>query len=118
MKRSISTLLSFALLGLAPAGVAFAQSATPEKAAVCTACHGEHGAKPIAPNYPVLAGQYANYLERALHEYKSGDRKNPIMGAQAASLSEDDIKALAQYFADSESPLYTPSVGDATPETP
>lgn len=118
MKRSIASFLSFAVLGFAPAGAALAQSAAPEKAAVCTACHGEHGAKPIAPNYPVLAGQYANYLERALHEYKSGDRKNPIMAAQAASLSEDDIKALAQYFADAQSPLYTPMVGDATPETP
>src|SRR3546814_18248486 len=87
--------LSFALLGLAPAGSALAQSAAPEKAATCTACHGERGAKPIAPTYPVLAGQYMNYLERALLEYKTGDRKNPIMAAQAASLSEDDIKALA-----------------------
>jgi cytochrome c553 len=121
MKRSIasfpSLVLSAALLGLAPAGAALAQGATPEKAAVCAACHGERGAKPIAPNYPVLAGQYANYLERALHEYKSGDRKNPIMGAQAASLSEDDIKALATYFAEQDSPLYTPSVGDA-PQQP
>src|SRR3546814_62330 len=99
MKRSIASFptlaLSFALLGLAPAGSALAQSAAPEKAATCTACHGERGAKPIAPTYPVLAGQYMNYLERALLEYKTGDRKNPIMAAQAASLSEDDIKALA-----------------------
>lgn len=122
MKRSIasfpSVALSVVLIGLAPVGAAFAQSAAPEKAAVCTACHGERGAKPIAPTYPVLAGQYANYIERALREYKSGDRKNPIMGAQAAALSEDDIKALASYFADQESPLYTPMVGEATPETP
>jgi cytochrome c553 len=39
------------------------------------------------------------------------------MGAQAASLSEDDIKALANYFAAQDSPLYTPSVGDA-PQQP
>lgn len=118
MKRSIAYTLSIALLGLAPASVVFAQSAAPEKAATCAACHGEHGAKPIAPNYPVLAGQYMNYLERALHEYKSGERKNPIMAAQAASLSEDDIKTLASYFAEQDSPLYTPMVGEATPETP
>lgn len=81
-----------------------------DKAATCMACHGPNGAKPILPEYPVLAGQYANYLEQALHEYKSGHRKNPVMGAQAAALSEADIKALARYFASQQSPLYTPSV--------
>jgi cytochrome c553 len=32
------------------------------------------------------------------------------MAAQAASLSDDDIKALAAYFSMQESPLYTPSI--------
>lgn len=110
MKRSIAFFLSASLLAAAPAGVALAQTAAPEKAAVCTSCHGERGAKPIAPTYPVLAGQYANYLAQALHEYKEGTRKNPIMAAQSASLSADDIKALAQYFSEQESPLYTPTI--------
>lgn len=110
MKHSIAFIFSVLLLSAAPAGAVLAQTAAPEKAAVCTSCHGERGAKPIAPTYPVLAGQYANYLEHALHEYKDGKRKNPIMAAQAASLSDDDIKALAAYFSMQESPLYTPSI--------
>lgn len=89
---------------------AAAQTTAPEKAATCTACHGEGGAKPIAPTYPILAGQYASYLEQALKEYRAGSRKNPVMQPQAAALSDADIKALAQYFERQSSPLYTPSV--------
>jgi len=74
---------------------------------VCQACHGEHGAKPILPEYPVLAGQHANYVEHALKDYRAGTRKNAVMKAQAANLSDADIKALSQYFAHQASPIYT-----------
>lgn len=84
-----------------------------EKAAACTACHGPNGAKPITPEYPILAGQHRNYLVHALHEYKSGARKNPVMGSQATALTDEDIKALAAYFSSQEAPLYTPSVHGA-----
>jgi cytochrome c553 len=109
MKRTIIS----TLLILAPMAVVAADAVVPEKAAACAACHGEAGAKPIAPTYPVLAGQYADYLAQALHEYKAGARKNPVMGAQAAMLSDDEIKALAHYFSLQQGPLYTPSVGEA-----
>ncbi|QHS10663.1 cytochrome c [Sinimarinibacterium sp. NLF-5-8] len=104
MKKSLT--LAVALLAVAP----FAVSAqdVPEKAAACAACHGEGGAKPIMDAYPVLAGQYANYLQHALQEYRSGARKNGIMAAQAASLSDADIKTLAKYFEAQKGPLYTP----------
>ncbi len=81
-----------------------------KKAAICAACHGPGGGKPILPEYPVLAGQYANYLQHALHEYKDGKRKNPVMGAQAGGLSDEDIKELALYFESQPSPLYTPKI--------
>lgn len=87
-----------------------AETAVPEKAAVCAACHGEAGAKPILPEYPVLAGQYANYLEHSLHEYKDGKRKNAVMNAQAAGLSKQDIRELSRYFAAQAGPLYTPKI--------
>lgn len=87
-----------------------AETAVPEKATVCAACHGQGGAKPILPDYPVLAGQYANYLAQALHQYKDGKRKNPVMAAQSATLSDDEIKALAQYFSEQPSTLYTPRI--------
>lgn len=99
-----------ALAGAVALPAVAADSAVPEKATLCAACHGEGGGKPIMPEYPVLAGQYANYLEHALHEYKDGKRKNPVMSAQAAGLSDADIKALAAYFEAQPGPLYTPKI--------
>ena len=68
------------------------------KSETCTACHGADG-KGIAPIYPVLAGQYADYLAYALKQYRSGERNNAIMMPLAAALSDDDIADLAAYFA-------------------
>ena len=70
-----------------------------EKAAVCSACHGQDGNTPLAPEYPRLAGQPHDYLEKALRDYKAGKRKNLLMGPQAQNLSKQDIKDLAAYFA-------------------
>lgn len=105
MKR----IIFFAALAGLPL-VAGAQTPVPEKAATCVACHGEGGAKPIAPNYPVLAGQYASYLEQALKDYRAGVRKNAVMAPQAAALTDAEIRALAQYFERQPGPLYTPSI--------
>ncbi|MGB7182478.1 MAG: c-type cytochrome, partial [Burkholderiaceae bacterium] len=54
-----------------------------EKAAVCAACHGADGKTPIDPSYAILAGQHEDYLVVALKAYRSGNRKNAIMGAQS-----------------------------------
>ncbi|MFT3792367.1 MAG: cytochrome c [Rudaea sp.] len=70
-----------------------------EKAATCAACHGADGNASTAL-YPRLAGQYHDYLARALHEYKSGERKNPIMAGMAAPLSDAEIDALSHYYAE------------------
>ena len=66
---------------------------------VCAACHGEGGAKPTTPDYPVLAGQHEDYLRVTLNAYKNGKRKNAIMAGMAAPLSKKDIADLAAYFA-------------------
>lgn len=78
-----------------------------QKLAACSACHGENGAKPIMPEYPVLAGQHANYLAHALRDYRGGRRNNPIMASQvqALQLTDDDIDRLAKHFAAQQSSL-------------
>ena len=79
-----------------------------EKAAqVCGACHGPEGNKPSAPDQPVLAGQYPDYLVHALGEYKSGKRTNPIMHGFASQLSEKDMEDLAAWFSSQSTPLHT-----------
>lgn len=65
---------------------------------ICAACHGLDGATPTTPDYPKLAGQYPDYLAKALRDYKAGRRKNPIMAAMAAPLTEQDIENVTQYF--------------------
>lgn len=67
------------------------------KAAVCAACHGPDG-NSQSPMFPTIAGQHGDYLVKALEDYKSGARKNPIMNGQVAALSKQDMEDLAAYF--------------------
>jgi cytochrome c553 len=66
---------------------------------VCAACHGIDGATPTTPEYPKLAGQYPDYLAKALRDYKSGARKNAIMAGFAQGLTTSDIENISAYFA-------------------
>ena len=72
-----------------------------DKLKACGACHGENGDKPLAPDYPMLAGQHADYLAQALKNYRDGRRTHPIMSMQvkALGLTDADIGQLAAYFA-------------------
>jgi cytochrome c553 len=105
MSPAMRTLLIAALLAAAPA---FA--GTPDKVSTCAACHGADGKSTNPAMYPNLAGQYMNYLEHSLKDYRSGVRKNPIMGAQAVALTDVEIHELAEYFSQQQGPLYTPSI--------
>ena len=75
-------------------------------AQVCAACHGPDGNKPSAPDQPILAGQYYDYLVRALTDYKIGRRQNAIMKGFAGQLSKQDIEDLAAWFAAQKSSLH------------
>lgn len=104
--------LALILAVVAAPALAAPELTKPEKAGTCAACHGEAGVS-ASGIYPTLAGQYSNYLEHSLKDYRSGSRKNAIMGAQAANLSDEEIKQLAHWFSAQQSPLYTPSVHGA-----
>jgi cytochrome c553 len=72
---------------------------------ICAACHGPDGNKPSDPTQPILAGQYYDYLVRALTDYKIGRRNNPIMKGFAGQLSKQDIEDLAAWFSSQKSQL-------------
>jgi cytochrome c553 len=98
MKRFCAPLLPVLLL---LSGSAFAKGdadAGKTKANSCQACHAVDGNAGVDPQYPRLTGQYADYIARALHEYKQGERKNPIMAGFATTLSDADIDDLAAYY--------------------
>jgi len=95
-----------AFLACAVAGTTFAAEgeagAAPGKtvqdiAKTCEVCHAADG-NGTAAQYPRLAGQYHDYLERAMHEYKNGERQNAIMAGFVKTLSDADIDALARYY--------------------
>ena len=65
---------------------------------ICQACHGLDGNSTV-PDYPRLGGQYPDYLAKALRDYKSGARKNPIMAGFAKPLTTQDIENLSAYYA-------------------
>lgn len=94
------TILLAALLALSlPAAAASGNAdAGRKKAALCAACHGENGVS-VSAEFPNLAGQYPDYLQNALMHYKNGKRKNPIMQAQVANLTQRDMLDLAAFFA-------------------
>lgn len=105
--RYLPGVLALAALLTAPAHATGDPDAGEQKAAACAACHGQGGGAPISPQYPILAGQYADYLEHALRSYRDGSRANAIMVGLAAPLSDEDIEDLAAYFASQDSPLRT-----------
>ena len=70
------------------------------KAEPCMGCHGIPGYTMVYPTYrvPKLGGQHAAYIVSALQEYKTGQRRNAIMRAQAVALSNKDMEDIAAYF--------------------
>lgn len=98
MKKWIIAAFSGTALILSGQVLAVDIEAGKNKAAeVCASCHGADGNSP-APNFPKIGGQHRTYLEKALKDYKSGSRTDPVMNGMAAALSEDDIENLALYY--------------------
>ncbi|MBD9464686.1 c-type cytochrome [Pseudomonas sp. Pdm06] len=107
-KLIVSLLLTLGISGVAhAAGDAAAGQA---KAAVCGACHGPDG-NSMAPNFPKLAGQGERYLNKQLHDIKSGKRTVLEMTGLLTNLSDQDLADIAAYFASQKG-----SVGAADPK--
>jgi cytochrome c553 len=102
MKRLCAPLVVALLMVSATASAAGDAEAGKTKSATCQACHGPDGNAGIDPQYPRLTGQYRDYIVKALHEYKTGERKNPIMAGFAGTLSDADIDDLAVYYSSLE----------------
>jgi cytochrome c553 len=69
--------------------------------AICIGCHGIPGYKTAFPevyHVPKIAGQQQAYIVNALKAYKSGERSHPSMRGVAASLTDEDMAALAAYY--------------------
>ena len=87
--------------------VAVAVGAIPSQAAddiaakveTCAACHGANGVPTDPKTIPIIWGQQQSYLMKQLHDYRAGDRDNPIMSAIAKDIPQEDLRKIAAYFA-------------------
>lgn len=99
MNRTAFALVAAAALFVAgTASAADAEAGKKKAQEICAACHNMDGVSTI-PDYPKLAGQFPDYMAKALRDYKSGARKNPIMAGMAAGLTQKDIDDVAAYYA-------------------
>lgn len=102
MKGYLKVVSCFALVFFA--ACAFAQGnieAGKAKTQTCVACHGPDGNSAV-PNWPKIAGQYENYLEKQLKEFRQGEkgpRYEASMYAMVAALSDQDIADLSAFYA-------------------
>ena len=70
---------------------------------LCVSCHGDNGAT-LQPTFPILSGQHFYYLYVQLKDFKSGLRKNNVMGPIASQLEKSQMKLLAKYFSEQDWP--------------
>ncbi|WP_191833173.1 c-type cytochrome [Pseudomonas fluorescens] len=111
-KLLVSLLLTLGVTGAANAAepIKGDAAAGQAKTAVCGACHNPDG-NSLAPNFPKLAGQGEKYLEKQLHDIKSGKRTVLEMTGMLAAFNDQDMADIAAYFASQKG-----SVGAADPK--
>ena len=111
-KLFVSLLLTMGVAGAANAAdpIKGDAAAGQAKTAVCGACHNPDG-NSLAPNFPKLAGQGQRYLEKQLHDIKSGKRTVLEMTGMLANFNDQDLADIAAYFASQKG-----SVGAADPQ--
>jgi sulfide dehydrogenase cytochrome subunit len=84
------------LLTISPVA-AFAASAPPPGAAACSGCHPA-GTKVDSP-VPRLAGRSAADIAAAMKAFRSGERSGTVMGRIAKGFSDDEVQAIAAWYA-------------------
>jgi len=95
--------------------LAYAADDIEAKAQVCAACHGQNGVPVDPKTIPIIWGQQQSYLVKQLHDYRSGDRENPIMSPIAKSIAQEDLRKIAAHFAAKGWPTQHAPTASASP---
>jgi len=91
--------LALAAGALAFSATAFAAPPSAEMLAnACAGCHGTNGGS-AGDTMPSLASQSESSIVEAMLKFKSGERSSTVMGRLAKGYSDEQIKALAGFFA-------------------
>ena len=99
--RPLQALVLLTFLGLSLPQLSAAQgdpAAGEAQAGTCAACHGMDGNSTVA-QWPKIAGQHEDYLDRHITLIRDGARPVPEMQGIVAGLSDQDIANLSAYFA-------------------
>lgn len=101
---AVATLAPVALAaGAPPAGKTDLARGQQIASSVCIACHAIDGSRGVSAN-PILQGQHGDFLVKQLRDYKSGARENAIMKGFASTLSDDDMRHVAAFYASKAAP--------------
>ena len=88
--------MAAAAMVLALTGAGFAAEAPPG-AAACSGCHPV--GKSVATTVPRLAGSDAGQIAVAMQEFRAGRRPATVMDRIAKGFTDDEIKAIAAWYA-------------------
>ena len=97
MKNKRIVLEMLVLGGLALSSAVFAMPSGEMLGNTCAGCHGTNG-NTNGPATPGIAGISSEYFIDAMKGYQDGTRKGTIMNRIAKGYTEDEIKAMANYF--------------------
>lgn len=95
MKNSLT--MAVLAAGFAIAGVSAAGDIEP-LARTCNNCHGMNGVS-VGPSMPSIGGLSETYLKNVMQQWKSGERYSATMGRHFKGYSDEELAALAAYFA-------------------
>lgn len=75
----------------------------------CSGCHGTNGVPAV--NYiPALAGLSVEEFTEAMVAYRDGARRATIMNRVAPAFSDEEVAAMAAYFAGLPKPAVTDAI--------
>ena len=97
--RPRAVTIGLALAALLGSGTTLAGE-RPAAVETCLGCHAIKGYKNAYPTYhvPKLGGQHAQYIMDALRAYANGERPHSTMHANAVTLSDEEMQAIANWF--------------------
>ena len=94
--RRIDCLVALVILG-ASTSVASAIEVAPAGAAACSGCHPMSRA--VETPFTRLVGRNAAEIVTAMQEFRTGQRPGTVMDRIAKGFTDDEIKAIAAWYA-------------------
>jgi sulfide dehydrogenase cytochrome subunit len=94
--RRLDCLLALSIV-CASAGGAGAIDIAPAGAAACSGCHP--AGRTAETPFTRLSGRNATEIVTAMQEFRSGERQGTVMDRIAKGFTDDEIKAIAAWYA-------------------